>query len=186
MSAAPLTSGMASKARIRLFSSGSLLTVLQERHQAAVRDYVDGCGECDAELLIKAVIDRARLVALELEPVAAEPRHAAGSSASDCSDFAVPYRGNPFLWFLSPMPSEVSRPIESPKGVLLLSVGMNGDNPLAEISRSELILRSTRAALECQIRFIRHIIAYQREALQVFEEALESHLRSLWRPPEFE
>lgn len=167
--------------RAKLFSSASLVTVLQDRYQWAIRTYIGACGEWHWRELIDAVVERATPHLLDFD-LSAKPASPRTLHDGRCVT-AISFTGDQFLWYLSPVPLEVSYTVETDKG-FRLGEGSDGGRLGFEIAGGELLLFCSMENLTRYISWIHDTLVQQWQAIWGFEQALNLHLRSLARPPE--
>ena len=170
---------------LKLFSSASIVTVLQDRYQWAVRSFSEGCADWHYNEFIDALVRRATFEPLELNLEKIERRIELGRS-DQTSTYGIPYQGDPFLWFLSPLPLAVTLPVETPEGSMRLATGMTADNPVGWVTGNELNLLCTDGDLYTELDRIEDTIVFQRQAIWISEQALELHLQAIARPPGWE
>jgi hypothetical protein len=160
-----------------------LVTVLQDRSQWAIRSFVEGCAEWYYVPLIDAIIKRASLDPLELD-LTADIR-VRGRGMNGKSVFEIPYRGDPFLWFLSPFSLEVTLPVDADDGQMSLAPGTVASNPRGAVSETYLNLICDEDEVSSQLSQLETLITFQRQAIWVSEDALELHLQAIACPPEW-
>lgn len=164
----------------RLFSSASLVTVLQDRYQWAIRTYVEACDEWHWRELIDAVVERATPDLLDFDLSVAPPTRRSFSDGRP--GFAIRYSGDPILWYLSPIPLQVPRGMETLKGFRLAGGG-EAEYPHFEIAGAELLLLCSNDEISAFVDLIESTLVNQWQAIWAFERNLEMHLRALARPP---